>query len=124
MKPSLSTLRDRIRAVPGRFRCQYEKSSYWDRPFGRPHGHQLAPREIAQALDALDTETCTEADVDAVMGVTKPGSGWCASRCDGCEANTSGTLVFVGDAPDYESSSASLCVPCLREALALVELAS
>lgn len=116
MKPQLSTLRDRIRAVPKRWRKQYETSPYWTKPFswGRP------AREVAEALEALDTATCSAADIDAVMGIAN-GHSWCAVSCNGCEKSVHDDVVFVGDEPDYESSSATLCVSCLREALALTE---
>ena len=75
--------------------------------------------EIAGKLDALDVEAATAADVAAIIGNTS----WChQSRCDECNRFFP-AAIQVGEEPDYESSTAILCLECLEKALALVRQA-
>lgn len=72
---------------------------------------------IQQALDALDVETATAADVAAIIG----NNSWVApSECHECGAET-WNAVECGQEPDYESCTATLCENCLRAALKLLE---
>lgn len=56
-------------------------------------------------------------DPDKVSAILS--SGWCTHSCSACGEESSVT-VQVGDEPDYESSTAWLCPPCLRAAVALL----
>jgi predicted Fe-S protein YdhL (DUF1289 family) len=73
--------------------------------------------EIADRLDALDPETATVEDVALVMG----NRSWaCQQPCDEC-GEYSWSCVELGEEPDYESCTATICEGCLRKALALIE---
>ena len=94
----------------------------WDRQY--PPGHKYtAPDKaaIGVRLRALDAETATAAEVDATIG----NSSWTDTpRCDDCGARGLAVVVQMGEPPDYESSTSSLCVPCLRAAMEAGERAA
>ena len=70
-------------------------------------------------LDALDPETATAEDVALAMG----NRGWVRQRtCDEC-GEDSWSCVELGEEPDDESCTATICEGCLRKALALIERA-
>ena len=65
-------------------------------------------------LDALDPETATAEDVAAAMG----NRSWvCQRTCDEC-GEDSWSCVELGEEPDDESCTATICEGCLRKALA------
>lgn len=70
--------------------------------------------DVLEALRALGPSP-TPDDVDAVIGHDR----WCRVSCDGC-GDTDGPWVQVGDEPDYDSRTATLCAKCIRAAAALV----
>ena len=106
-KPVVITERDMIRGVPARFNEQYR--AYLDGEETRPLGWD--PCYIAAKLEKLDLETATVEDIDVIIGT----GGWAAQRCNGCE-QLAASAVIVGDVPDFESATATLCGPCLKEA--------
>jgi hypothetical protein len=90
-----------IRGVAAAWRRQYP------RDFERIH----------ERLCAIDVETATAADVEAIIG----NRSWTiVPRCHGCGLGAE-LVVEVGEEPDYESSTATLCESCLRDALATLE---
>ena len=106
------TVRSLIRAVADR----------WDRQYPPGHKH-TAPDKVAIGvrLRALDAETATAAEVDAIIG----NSSWTdVPRCDDCGAVGLSVVVQVGEALDYESATAHLCLPCLRAAVELGDSAA
>lgn len=96
------TTRDCIRNIAKRWSLQYS-SSYW----AKDHDKQ----RIGAALASLDKETATAADVAAIIG----NSSWTKLECDEC-GKTVDAVVEVGHEPDYESSTARLCLPCVQTA--------
>lgn len=82
-------------------------------PPGR-HGYGLDKDMIYARLTALDLETVSAEQVNAIIG----NDSWTATRCDEC-GNTVACVVRVGAEPDYESATASLCEACVKAALAL-----
>lgn len=46
-------------------------------------------------------------------GIWRPTCDECCEKAD--------NVVQIGEEPDYESSTAKICEPCLRKALALIE---
>ena len=103
----LETMRGQVRSVAQRWRAQYGK--------GRMHGADK--QEIQRRLDALDVETATAADVTAIIG----NSSWAGPHeCHECRVTT-WDAVELGEPPDYESRTATICIDCLRKAVALVE---
>lgn len=98
--------RNQVRTVASKWRKQYGSGSYGDDKRGRMVGNEL---------DALDVETATAADVAEIVG----NRSWvCKSTCHECGVET-WDAVEVGEPPDYESSTATICVDCLRKALTL-----
>ena len=103
----LITPRTLIRGVAARWGEQYGENSMYTRF-----------RDKLPALQALDVDTCTPADVEAIIG----NPGWTTPpECDECGASGQKVMVQVGDEPDYESATAHLCLACVRAALALLE---
>lgn len=96
----LLTIRSQIRIVAQRWRHQY------------PH----EKLDIAAALEALDVETATPDDVAAIIG----NRSWTDLRCDECGQHERDAVVQLGETPDYESNTASVCAPCLLAALELL----
>lgn len=78
---------------------------------------QMLMRHL-EALRSLDPVTATPESVAEAIGT----NGVCVfrRRCNECN-KPSDVVVQVGEEPNYESSTASLCPTCLRRALALVD---
>lgn len=107
-EPQLITRRGEIRTVATRWRTQY------------PSGTSLARGESADAIYSrlldLDSERATPGEVAAIIG----NGSWTAICCDGCTRDVD-AAVQVGQMPDYESATATLCLECLRAALQMLE---
>ena len=77
-------------------------------------------RATVELAKSLDPETSTREDVQSLWnlsgwdGVYNPGQ-----RCDNC-GQCREAVVEVGEEPDYESNTASMCEECLEAALALL----
>lgn len=102
--------RSQIRTVAERWDRQYPLELYAQTlPSGRPN-------TVSGALHALDKETATAADVEAIIG----NSSWTLARfeCDEC-GQLASEVVEVGEEPDYESATAKLCRSCVEQALAM-----
>lgn len=96
----LITERTQVRNVAKLWRRQYPNSK----------------QDIAEKLDALDVETATAEDVAAIIG----NDSWCKpSKCNEC-GETVPVAVMVGEEPDYESATATLCFSCVEKALSLM----
>ena len=104
-EPTLITQRGLIRDVARRWHEQY--GDKWD-------GFGEDKTAIGRKLLALDVNTCSADDVKAIIG----NSSWTETRCNGCGLYVD-AAVSVGEPPDYESSTATLCRPCVEAALAL-----
>lgn len=98
----LITRRDVIRGIAKRWHEQYGDN---------PERHGPDKTEIYRGLLALDLETCSPADVEAVIG----NATWTRLKCNGCGRDVD-AVVQVGDEPDYESSTADLCRSCAEAA--------
>jgi len=102
----LETMRDQVRSVAKRWRMQYGSGKY-----GKDK------QKVLHALDGLDAETATVEDVTAIIG----NDSWVgAHQCHECGAKT-WRAVELGQPPDYESHTATICIDCLRKAAALIE---
>ena len=103
--------RAQVREVAGKRRDQYPDPEY-----RLADGRRVG--DILTAIKALDPETATAADVDATGA-----RGWVAPRkCDEC-GEESWDAVELGEPPDYESCTATICERCLMAALDLIEIA-
>ena len=107
MIPSVTTTRDLIRIVADR----------WGRQYSQPRTltDQSNTAEKHAKLLALNGETATEGDVEAIIG----NGGWTKQTCSQCKLE-SDWLCCVGEPPDYESQTAMLCQSCLRAAAKLL----
>lgn len=85
-----------VRNIAGRWREQY-KGAFPDR-FAHVQG----------ALDELDAETATAAEVEAIIG----NKFWTSEMCDICLEHVE-RWVQLGDEPDYESTTLVICEACL-----------
>lgn len=101
------TMRDQIRTVAKRWDEQYFRRGKW---------YDDKSRAISERLHRLDPETATPADVAAIIG----NQLWAdPMRCDCCGVDVI-IVVQVGEEPDYESATASLCIQCAADALAAI----
>lgn len=91
----LFNARTKIRGVPARWHNQYPK--------GRAEESQL---EVGRKLDALNLETASAADVDAIIG----NNSWTTERCDECGAQVHEGVVLG------EHTTVSICAICARVA--------
>lgn len=90
----------------------------WEAQYGTGNdekGYGINKDEIRLKLKALNLKTATAADVDAAIG----NSSWTRLDCDECGAAVK-EIVVAGQTPDYESSTAGLCINCVAEALELI----
>lgn len=92
------TQRDCILEVCDRWRSQY---SY--------KGVGQDKLDTLKKLEALDLTTCSAEDVNRTIG----NNSWTDLNCNECKAKTDWVLV-VGEEPDYESRTASLCRACVQ----------
>lgn len=97
------TERSQIRSLLTRFNLQYAGDHY--------HWVPLLRKQI----EALDLDTCSKEDVAEILG----NSLWTNLKCDECERQVD-RVIQVGQEPDYESSTAFLCVDCVTKAHALI----
>ena len=91
--------------APQRWASQYAS---WDR--GSEH------HRIGKKLAALPKSERTPARIAEIIG----NDSWSVVECDQCGKRVP-VAVTVGQQPDYETSTATICEPCLRRALALLE---
>jgi len=70
-------------------------------------------REIHEGLVALGPFPTPE-QVNEIIGNTS----WTDCRCDECGKSVD-KVIQVGQDPDYESSTAEICVQCLKKAIKL-----
>ena len=107
----LITTRGQIRTVAQRWREAYRAEVE-----GRKESEYFDKAKAHRQLAALDPETATADQITAIIG----NSSWTSLKCDDCDQSV-GTVVQLGQEPDYESSTANVCTDCLRKAVALVD---
>jgi hypothetical protein len=80
------------------------------------YGADKRGRNIGEELLALKPETVTASNVSEIIG-----NDWCHKReCNEC-GNQTWDIVEIGEPPDYESSTARVCLDCLKKAVHLIE---
>ena len=84
----------------------------WSRQYTNASGDKAV---IKKMLQALDKETATREDVKDIIG----NYSWTQITCDEC-GQYSTLVVQVGQGPDYESNTATLCAECLTKAFKLL----
>lgn len=115
MQMTLIHRRDVIRSARQRWLEQYK-----DRQRGQALGWD-AGRTFGSARDAmekLDPETCSPADIDEAIEV----KGWADNDCDEC-GKSFPVILRLGNEPDYEARWWSLCLGCLKLAVAILSAA-
>lgn len=70
---------------------------------------------IAEELDAIDGNTATEKQVVEIIG----NGSWTGLMCNECGCGPD-AVIQVGEEPDYESATASLCPTCVEKAALLL----
>lgn len=104
------TKREVIQGVPERWKQQYFGLDGW-------RSTRADNREDTyHALKALDLASCTEADIEAVIG----NRSWTRLECDGCEREVD-KICFLRSHSQNEYGSCSYCKDCLAGALKAIE---
>lgn len=104
------TRRDLIRNI-----CEKWYRCYWVATYGIDEWIHPESEEIYKKLLALDLETCSVEDVDAIIG----NSTWTQLHCDECDKNVD-KVVLIGicdedrDVPQY-------CSQCILKAVELLQ---
>lgn len=113
--PILITVDDRARESIQRCR-EWLRDPYAETiKKSNPRAHAKFQRIAALRNDA------TAADVNKIGSPWTEGQTWAhADRCTGC-GERARAVVQVGEEPEYESSTAILCRPCVEKALALFD---
>ena len=109
------TEREQVRRVAAKWREQYPPSAAPDRPGGLAGFRE----HVYRRLCALDPETATAADVEAIIG----NDSWvCPTPCHQC-GHKSWECVRLGQEPDYDASNAIICRECLVAAIEALDAA-
>ncbi len=86
----------------------------WSRQYKSREG----PGQIGIGARLADLGPTPDPDsVDRIVGNT---SWTCVPKCDECGTRGLSAVVQLGEPPDCESSTANICGPCLKKALAIV----
>ncbi len=101
MSLELITERHGIESVADRWKQQYCKSGVWQKTMSG------ATEVVYDRLRSLRVAEATPADVAAIIG----NDSWVGTPCTECDRR--GTVVRVGEEPDYESATVYLCHSCI-----------
>lgn len=95
---------------------QVYKDDPVDWEIGKP-GELKSVGAIRAALEALDIEVCTIADLDEAIG----GAGWANNQCDECDRDQE-TVVQLSRKPSFGDDGRwiKLCLDCLDRARSLL----
>lgn len=109
------TARNQIRELPGKLKHAWQR---FDGTWMRIAQREPDTEKIYDAVCALDLEAATVDDVRTAMGF----GDWVydSFTCHECK-QTVDKVVQLGEEPDYDSSTANICVACLRKALKAVK---
>ena len=100
-----------------RRRLAEKAADKWKRQY--PPGSDKRHDAIGCKLRELGPHPDPDA-VDAAIGNSSWTDLW---RCDECDSQAA-VIVRLGEEPDYESSTAYVCLPCLRKAVGMAEEAT
>lgn len=99
----LITKRSRILGVSKEWDASYKSSKYQ---------YHI---DIGNKLRELDLNTASAKDVDDII----ENRSWTYIRCDSCGESVD-RAVEIGQEPDYESNTATICFMCLQKATLLI----
>lgn len=105
----LLTKRQLIKMTPDRYR--QDQGKYWSHVL---HETGKTREQMHSEMITLDLDNCSSEDMDSILG----NSSWTRMKCDECGRKVE-AFVTLGEEPDYESSTASICKECLTKALSL-----
>jgi len=98
------TYKDLFVLAPERWASQYAGSTQPDKV------------AIAEKLKSLSRDELTAKNINAIIGNTS----WTRfGNCDACGNDIADVQVTIGQEPDYESRTATVCISCLDKALAM-----
>lgn len=97
----LENEREQVASVARRWKAQYFHGGKWS------FTNSGASSGVYERLVALPSDA-TASDVAAIIG----NDSWIGHRCDGC-GKTSLDAWQIGDEPDYESHTVTLCRRCM-----------
>jgi len=93
----LFTKQEKIKNIVKRWKYQYPKDK----------------KDITEKL--IQANPTTEDEIAKIIG----NRTWTTNRCDECGEDKD-VLIQLGQEPDYESSTACICLNCLKKALKLI----
>ena len=100
----VTTRREVIQDVPARFEKQYGR----DRD-GYSWRGNVSLGDMIDALNALDTSTCSANEINAIIG----NSSWTELDCDICDRRDCEVVAEIGEEPNYEARWLNICPSCL-----------
>lgn len=98
-----------VKRVAAAWKEQYKHGQKWGECLGG------SAHTVYKRLLALDPATATREDIETIIG----NDSWTKFTCDGCSGEVE-LAVRVGMAPDYDSSTATLCAECVVLAAAVL----
>lgn len=105
----LITIRSQILEVKSRWDKQYQQYQQY-----KGYG-EADKKEIGKKLGQLDLETTSAEEIANIIG----NDSWaCPQTCNECGISHD-NVVRLGEAPDYDSHTATICLSCLKKAIAL-----
>ena len=103
----LETKQTILEKLPSRYERQYQTNS-----------KLFDGRWSDDILKELKAESpLTEERVKSIL----KNSGWTDNTCDECGKDVL-AVVQLGEAPDYESNTASICIDCIKKAFVLITI--
>ncbi len=109
-KPFLVTRQSLARGVAAKWKHQRSCNGHWT----------LHRKEEERDIYEKLLELGPDPDPDAADKIIGNGSWTDPGRCVGCDLDDGGPRVVIGEEPDYESATATMCGACLNEAAALL----
>ena len=84
-------------------------------------GKRSLAEQLAELGPTPDPDICDAVIGKYMWGDLRKGATWTAvPACDECGKEVP-CVVQVGEEPDYESATATLCIPCLQSAVKLAD---
>ena len=107
--PRLLTRRDLIKQVATRWRTQYFHLGTWGRCCDG------SSQVVYEKLMALNLKKVKREEIDKIIG----NNSWTELTCEGCRRDVD-AAVEVGELPDYNSATVTLCAFCIASAAKLL----
>jgi hypothetical protein len=109
-----------VRLITRHTQAATAAEQWWEIYCDKPDGYRLAdgrnPRDVHAALVAMGVNPDPDA-VDAAVG----NRVWTECHCEECGKSVDMVVLLGDDSPDDDSSTVTVCGPCLFAALQLHE---